>query len=400
MENIAFLVKPWGTTNATELWHARLAANAAQDCFVFNPDYEPLPLDPDRYRLADSGLDLDRAVKDLMRQSYFKQLASSNLILVTAAPYSELGAVPAFVRFEEVRGKITAVPYSGPGAVPSEVSDVVSLVGFFYETDVLGDGKVSIISTYLWDSLPARPDLKVLGPSGRRAWEPYLLWAFAIIALDKLVDTECHRETLACPNDFCHNVVDIDTFFERGKWFCEKYCNPTIRKALGAGKFHVEQMNAIKRLLNRARGQPANDGYYSCFISYGTPDHEFAKKIYDDLKTRDIECWIYDVDSEPGPVTWEEINAARRSAERVLMICSSKSLTRPGVLKELEMQIDENRDKLIPISIDTEWLSEGFRASRGLADLIPFLRERNYADFVARPYHEALERLVKALHWK
>ena len=28
------------------------------------------------------------------------------------------------------------------------------------------------------------------------------------------------------------------------------------------------------------------------------------------------------------------------------------------------------------------------------------LRERNYADFTTRPYVVALNRLVKALHWK
>ena len=372
---IIILVKPWGTTNEMELWNAVLAANAAQDCFIFKQDSGALPLEPDRYRLANGGLDLNKAAKDLTRRRYFKQLASSNSILVTTAPYSE------------------------PGAAHADVAGAV-LEGFFCDSDILGDGKVSIISTYLWDRLPARTDLKVLGPSGRRAWQPYLLCAFAVIALDKLIDTEAHYETLACPNDYCHNVLDIDVFFEQGKWFCEQYCNPIIRKTLGAGKFHVEQMKAIKRILNRARGQPANDGYDSCFISYGKPDSEFARRLYDSLKARNIECWIYDEDSLPGDETWPSINAARRFAERILIICSSESLLRQGVLKELEMQVDENRDKIIPIAVDTQWLSEGFRADRGLIDLIPFLRQRNYADFTTRSYNEALERLLRALHWK
>lgn len=372
---VDWVVVPWGTTNTAELFNALLTANVAQDQFRFELHREALPLDAERYRLADGGLDLDRAAKDLMRRRNFKQLASANLVLVTAEPYS------------------------APGAVGGEVKGVF-LPGFFYETDVLGDGRVSIVSTFLWDHLPPRADLDVLAPSGRRAWPPYLLWALAIVVLDKLIDTEAHQEILACPNDYSHDVESIDAFFAQGRWLCEERCNPILRDGVARGRLHLEQWKAVKRILNRARGRPANGGFDSCFISYGRPDRVFARRLYRDLKARNIECWIYDEDSLPGDRTWRSIDDARKFAERILMICSSKSLARAGVKKELELQVDENRDKLIPISRDTEWLDEGFSVDRGLGNLVPFLRERNYADFVNRSYAEALERLVRALHWK
>jgi hypothetical protein len=370
-----FIVAPWGTTNTAELFGAFLNANAVQNQFHFKPYLEELSLDVDRYRLADGGLDLDKAVKNLMRTKFFKQLASTNLVLVTAEPYSS------------------------PGAVGCEVNGVV-LPGFFYESDVLGYNKVSIISTFLWDHLPARPDLAVLAPSGRRAWEPYLLYALSCVVINKLIDIETHIETLACPNDYCHDIRDIDAFFEHGRWFCEKLCNPILRNGVALGKLRLEQLKAVKRILNRARGKQANDGFDSCFISYGHPDQNFALRLYRDLKKRNIECWIYDEDSLPGGSTWESIDNARKFAERMLIICSSKSLEREGVKKELERQVDENCDKLIPISVDTEWLREELFIARGLGNLIPFLRKRDYADFVNRSYPKALKRLIRALQWK
>lgn len=372
---VTFVVKPWGTYNSVELWNSVSVANTAQNLIIFKPDYDELPLNPDRYRLPDGGLDLAKAIKDLVCRSQFKHLTSYKLILITEAPYSELGSVPTNV-------------------------EVVSTPGFFFQTDVLGDQKISIVSTFLWDRLPVRPELDVLAPSGRRAWQPYLLLAFASIALDNWFEMGSHDETLACPNDYCHNIIDIDKFFERGRWFCEKYCDPILKENIGAGKLRGEQAKAIKRLLNKAHGRPANDGYDSCFISYGGPDKKFAKKLYNDLKDREIECWIYDEDSLPGDTTWVSINVARSLADRVLMICSSLSLKRRGVLKELETQIDENPYKIIPIAVDKGWLPEEFHADRGLINLMPFLRERNYADFAEMPYQKAIERLIKALKWK
>jgi hypothetical protein len=77
------------------------------------------------------------------------------------------------------------------------------------------------------------------------------------------------------------------------------------------------------------------------------------------------------------------------------------TLIRDGALKEIEEQIDEDPDKMIPISRDNDWTQPGFRVVRGTNDLKPFLLDKNYADFSddAR-YEDALQSLLKALRRK
>jgi len=155
-----------------------------------------------------------------------------------------------------------------------------------------------------------------------------------------------------------------------------------------------------KELLEALPGIVAQVKYYSCFIAYGQPDLEFAQKLYEDLGARGITCWLYDMDATPGEPTWREIGEKRRGAEKTVVLCSAKALVRDGVLKEIEEQIDEDPDKLVPVSLDDLWKEEGFRVMRASRDLKPFLMERNYADFANLGYEEALDRLLAGLRRK
>lgn len=134
-----------------------------------------------------------------------------------------------------------------------------------------------------------------------------------------------------------------------------------------------------------------------CFICYGEPDILFAKKINNALKYRGIQTWMYAMDYTPGQRTWKEIIENRRVSHKFLVICSIASLSRNGVLKEIEQQIDEDLDKIIPIYVDSSWTSPSFRIERGGNNLKPFLLDRNYADFVNKSFDEAISRLVKAI---
>jgi uncharacterized protein YjbI with pentapeptide repeats len=142
--------------------------------------------------------------------------------------------------------------------------------------------------------------------------------------------------------------------------------------------------------------------YYSCFISYGQPDLELARKLDKDLRARGVSCWTYEMDKTPGERTWREIGSKRREADKMVLLSSSAALVRDGVLKEIEEQIDEDPDKVVPISLDDLWKERGFRVQRAERDLKPFLMERNYADFSnwdsdAARYDKALEELLKGL---
>ena len=141
--------------------------------------------------------------------------------------------------------------------------------------------------------------------------------------------------------------------------------------------------------------------YYSCFISYGQPDLGFATKLRDDLVANDVSCWLYALDATPGERTWKEISEVRRQADKMVVICSVKALVRDGVLKEIEEQIDDDPEKMVPISRDSIWTDPGFRTMRATRDLTPWLRDRNYADFSDEScYEESLQRLLRALRRK
>ena len=173
---------------------------------------------------------------------------------------------------------------------------------------------------------------------------------------------------------------------------------------LGAGNQLTPELRTFFRgagvpeeLLNEIARIAAEVKYDSCFIAYGEPDKGFARKLCEDLESRGVSCWLYDMDATPGKRTWGEIERKRREAEKVVVLCSAAALVRDGVLKEIEAQIDEDPDKMVPISLDGLWKESGFKVTRGSRDLKPHLLERNYADFANLDYDEALERLLRAL---
>jgi hypothetical protein len=137
--------------------------------------------------------------------------------------------------------------------------------------------------------------------------------------------------------------------------------------------------------------------YYSCFISYGQPDLTFATKLYENLKSRGVSCWLYEMDKTVGKPTRREIAEVRRGADRFVVLCSAAALVRDGVLEEIEDQINEDPERLVPISLDDLWREPGFQVMRGKHNLKPELENRNYADFANRPYEEALEELLRGL---
>jgi uncharacterized protein YjbI with pentapeptide repeats len=138
--------------------------------------------------------------------------------------------------------------------------------------------------------------------------------------------------------------------------------------------------------------------FCSSFICYGNPDIEFASKLKKDLMLRGVPCWLYSLDYTPGHPTWREITHRRREADKMIVLCSIKSLMREGVKKEIEEQIDEDPEKILPVSLDDDWKEREFRVERGQRDLKSFLVERNYADFGDKSkYQESLTRLLKGL---
>lgn len=104
------------------------------------------------------------------------------------------------------------------------------------------------------------------------------------------------------------------------------------------------------------------------------------------------------LDFTAGERTWAEIAGKMREAERMILICSARSLVRDGILKEIEMVIDDNPDKIIPISLDDVWRDENFKVRRAERNLRPYIDERNRVDFSNEAHYKAsFKRLLNAL---
>ena len=217
----------------------------------------------------------------------------------------------------------------------------------------------------------------------------------AKLSYTSLADVDLSQVTgLATVNHEAPSSVGVDTLIASFRGAGNKLTPELTTFFLGAG--------VPKELLEALPEIVAGVEYYSCFISYGQPDVEFATKLCQDLEARGVSCWLYDMDKTPGKRTWAEIGEARRGTDKFVVLCSAAALVRPGVLKEIEEQIDEEPDKLVPISLDDLWTQPGFPVVRDGRDLKPFLMERNRPDFSGwdsdpSRYDKALEELLNAL---
>ena len=81
--------------------------------------------------------------------------------------------------------------------------------------------------------------------------------------------------------------------------------------------------------------------YYTCFISYGSSDVEFADRLYKDLTDKGIRCWKYDESAVIGRGIWANIDRGISSYDKVIVICSKDSLNRTGVLNEIERALQK-----------------------------------------------------------
>jgi hypothetical protein len=182
----------------------------------------------------------------------------------------------------------------------------------------------------------------------------------------------------------------VDTLVRTFRGAGNRWTPELVTFFTGAG-VPKELLDAIPAILAEVR-------YQTAFISYGGPDAEFARRLHGDLTNRGVQCWTYELSATPGEKTWPEIKRNLLGADRVIVLCSAKSLVRPGVRKELEEVIDEAEDKPMPVSLDNTWREEGFEVRRDGRNLKPYVTERNYADFSdPKAYDTQLERLLRSL---
>ena len=148
--------------------------------------------------------------------------------------------------------------------------------------------------------------------------------------------------------------------------------------------------------------------YYSCFISYSSKNHEFAERLYADLQVKGVRCWFAPHEGQAGRKLHEQIDAAIRVHEKLLLILSAESMQSEWVKTEIKKaakrQARERKDVLFPVSLVpfhelSDW--ECFDADLG-KDLAAEVREYLIPDFSRwkkdhGSYQKAFDKLLRDL---
>jgi uncharacterized protein YjbI with pentapeptide repeats len=142
----------------------------------------------------------------------------------------------------------------------------------------------------------------------------------------------------------------------------------------------------------------------STFLSYGSSDEPFAKKLHEALRRSGVTTFFFPEHAIPS----KKLHRTRRDGvddyDRVILICSKVSLTRSGVLNEIEKALAresaQNGERiLIPIQLDDYLLNGWAPPDPATANA---LRARVVADFEGadtdpEKFSEGVLRLVAAL---
>ena len=147
--------------------------------------------------------------------------------------------------------------------------------------------------------------------------------------------------------------------------------------------------------------------FRTCFISYSSADHEFATRLYDDLRSREVTCWMAARDLTAGEAFRESIAERVRRSDRVIVICSDNAFRSREVEREVTMALAEEKRRaatasstddavvLIPLRIDDAfrltdvgWFTE-LRDTRHVADF------EQWSDSGA--YDRAFRQLIREL---
>jgi uncharacterized protein YjbI with pentapeptide repeats len=139
--------------------------------------------------------------------------------------------------------------------------------------------------------------------------------------------------------------------------------------------------------------------FHSCFISYSAKDQEFADRLHADLQDKGVRCWFAPHDMPIGGKLLDEIDAAIRLRDKVLLILSKHSIKSDWVEDEVLKGFEEERKRrqitLFPIRLDDAILDTGEAWAAKLRD------QRHIGDFRGwknhDTYRKSFERVLRDL---
>jgi hypothetical protein len=150
-------------------------------------------------------------------------------------------------------------------------------------------------------------------------------------------------------------------------------------------------------------GSMAAIQFYSCFISYSSKDEEFCKRLHSRLLQDHVRVWLASEDMKGGQKIHEQLDAAIRLHDKLLLVVSEHSMNsewvRTEIRKARKRELKEGRRVLFPIRLVPferlrEW--EAFDADTG-KDMAVEVREYFVPDFTTWKVHARFEAEYKKL---
>jgi hypothetical protein len=148
----------------------------------------------------------------------------------------------------------------------------------------------------------------------------------------------------------------------------------------------------------------ADTRFYSCFISSTEADDGFAEQLYNDLLKEGVRCWRWKEDAKWGSSLMQSIDEAVTRYDKLVVICSEKSLESPAVIREIERALQKEDalilrglkgDVLFPVRLDDYVFDR--RSHHRKPDLVA----KNVGDFRRwddpAVYQKGLRRLIRDL---
>jgi hypothetical protein len=150
------------------------------------------------------------------------------------------------------------------------------------------------------------------------------------------------------------------------------------------GKYSLwDTLIPSRYLIDVAREKP-----FDCFISYFSGDKDFAVKLEQNLRQREIHTWRDDREVEIGDSISDKIQEGLSKSYSFMIVLSPEALSRPFIKEELRaayaMRLS-GQFKILPI-LHKE------------CEIPPFLVDYKYADFRdEKRYHEQIALLERSI---
>ena len=138
---------------------------------------------------------------------------------------------------------------------------------------------------------------------------------------------------------------------------------------------------------------------FEYFISYAWEDQDFAVRLHDDLKAVGVRSWLDAKEIKIGARWREQIDRALQAQDKVLLIVSKASISKPWMWLEAEsaLRLERERRKtvLFPIRVDDAIFDVS------VSEKVDLLKEKQIGDFShwqdKRLYQRAFSQLVRDL---